>query len=379
MEPSGVEFSTIPSSTASRGSAVSLGAALVVVALMACSPAASPSAAPGATTGASPVAGSPEPTAGSRAIFHIAGEGPVIDRQIVPDRGAILPGAVTVGPDGTYHAWIVAFGEPAGTQDVHHVTSTDALTWTLQLDDSLQGLSEGFGNPGALPTSVLDVGDEWVMFMSATLATESEGWDIWRATAPGPEGPWTRGEEPVLRRGPAGAWDAGGLDFPAVVFNGETFEMFYSGVPSIPAEAGSVGRATSEDGIGWTKDDDPETTDEAFAESDPVVQPGLCGGFDDLAVLQPRVVATANNYVMPYLGYTGDVDTRPSVGFADSLDGGVTWGCEWPEPALDTSTLTGEGVHTINAFLLGEEPALLVEWLADGGTDVYLAEFGLGG
>jgi len=376
MEPSGVDLSTIPfpASTCVRGFF-----ALLTAALVACSPAASPSPAPIAT-GASPAASAPtEPTETARAIFHIAGDSPVVARSIVPDRGAILPGAVTVGSDGTYHAWIVAFGEPPGTQDIHHLTSSDAVTWTLQLDDSLAALSDGFGNPGALPASVVETGDEWVMYMTATLATEAEGWDIWRATAPGADGPWARGEEPVLRRGPAGAWDAGGLDFPAVVAIEGGYELFFSGIPSIQRETGSVGRATSTDGIEWTKDDDAATTDEAFAESDPVVEPGLCGGFDDRAIHQPRVLATASNYVMAYAGYSGDINTRPQIGYADSLDGGLTWACEWPDPALDTSGLTGTGVHTIAAFQVDGNPALLVEWLADDGTDVWLAEFGLGG
>ena len=376
MEPSGVDLSTIslPESTRVRGFFAVLTAALV-----ACSPAASQSPAPVAT-GASPAASaSAEPTGTARAIFHIAGDSPVIPRSIVPDRGAILPGAVTVESDGTYHAWIVAFGEPPGTQEIHHVTSSDAVIWTLQLDDSLASLSEGFGNPGALPASVLEADDGWTMFMTATLETEQEGWDIWRATAPGPDGPWARGEEPVLGRGPAGAWDAGGLDFPAVVAVEGGYELFYSGIPSIQRETGSVGRATSADGIEWTKHDDPETTERAFAESDPVVVPGLCGGFDERAIHQPRVVSTASNYVMAYAGYAGDSNARPEIGYADSLDGGITWACEWPDPALDTSGLTGTGVHTIAAFQLGENPALLVEWLADDGTDVWLAEFGLGG
>ena len=182
MEPSGVDLSTTSSAFSKR---VQSFVALAAAALVACSPAASSAPTPVVTVGSSTApAASTEPTTGSRAIFHIAGESPVIPRSIVPERGAILPGAVTVESDGTYHAWIVAFGDPPGTQDIHHLTSLDGITWTLQLDDSLAGLSEGFGNPGALPTSVLETEDEWAMYLTATLETEADGWDIWRATAP---------------------------------------------------------------------------------------------------------------------------------------------------------------------------------------------------
>ena len=377
MEPSGVDLSTIlPPSIPNRGFKVTLGA-LLAAALVACSPAASQSVAPPPTAAASPgAAASTEPTGEGRALFQIVG-GAVIARTIVPDRGAILPGAVMVDA-GTYHAWVVAFAETPGTQDVHHLTSADAITWTLQLDDSLAGLSDGLGDPGAMPTSVLQIGDDWVMYLTGTLATEREGWDIWRATAPRLDGPWTRDEEPVLRRGPAGAWDAGALDFPSIVALEEGYAMVYSAVPSDQRATGSIGRATSTDGVEWTKGDDPDTTGEAFAESDPVATPGLCGGFDERAILQPRLIPSEIGFLMAYAGYSGEAASRPQVGFAGSADG-TAWSCQWPAPALDTSGLTGEGVHTIAAFQLGPSPALLVEWLADGGTDVYLAEFGLGG
>ena len=384
MEPSGVDLSTIsPASSRVRGWAFSLGAVLAA-ALVACSPAAPQTDAPARTAAASPgasaspgAAATTEPTGEAPALFHIVGGAPVIPRTIVPDRSAILPGAVTVDGD-TYHAWVVAFTETPGTQDVHHLTSADAVTWTLQLDDSLAGLSDGLGDPGALPTSVLQIGDEWVVYLAGALETEREGWEVWRATAPGLDGPWTRDEEPVLRRGPAGAWDAGALDFPSVIALDEGYAMIYSAVPSDQRETGSIGRATSTDGIEWTKDDDPDTTDVAFAESDPVATPGLCGGFDERAILQPRVILSNAAFLMAYAGYSGETTARPQVGMARSGDG-TAWGCQWPAPALDTSGLAGDGVHSIAAFQLGPSPALLVEWLADGGTDVYLAELGRGG
>ena len=368
MEPSGVVKPThsTPESTPNRRFLPTLGVVLAT-AVVACSPAASASPAPAATAGASPggaASGSPEPTDSSRAIFHISGDSPVIPRTIVPDRGAVLPGAVTVDGDGVYHAWVIAFADTPGTQDLHHLTSTDAVSWTLQVDDSLAGLSEGFGNPGAMPTSVVQVGDEWVMYLTGSVGSDG-GWDIWTATASALDGPWTRSDEPVLTRGEEGAWDAGGLDFPTVVATDEGYAMFYSGIPSAETAEGSVGRATSEDGLAWTKDEAA------------VLEPGLCGGFDDRAVLQPRVLPSQNGFVMAYAGYSGDAESRPEVGFANSDDGSA-WACAWPTPALDTSSLTGDGVHTIAAFENGPTYGLLVEWLSNDGTDVYLAELGPG-
>ena len=203
------------------------------------------------------------------------------------------------------------------------------------------------------------------MFLVGTLAAEEQGWDIWRATAPAPGGPWTRSDEPVLRRGAAGAWDAGTLDFPTVIPTATGYTMFYSAIEATTSEGGAIGKATSEDGITWTKSDGP------------VAEPGLCGGFDDRAIQMPRVISTADNLVMAYAGYAGSIESRASVGYADSLDDGDTWGCEWEHPALDTAGLPDGFVHTIAAFQRGDRVALLVEWLADDGTDIWLADLGL--
>ena len=375
MEPPGVSLS--PRSFLRR---VSIVATLPVVA--ACqAPAATSTPAATAGSAASPprptAAASTAPSVGRGGLFHVVGDEPVISRSSFPDRGAVLPAAIMLDAEGRYHAWVVAFGEPPGTQEIHYLTSADAVSWSEVADASLPALSEGLGNPGALPTSVLETADGWAMYIVGQPVAEPDSWEIWRATAPEAAGPWMRSEEPVLRRGPAGAWDSGGLDFPTVIATDEGFTAFYSGIPSTQRETGSIGMATSTDGLAWTKHDDPETTDDAFAESDPVAGPGLCGGFDDRATHQPRVVALPDGLVMVYAGYAGTLNARPGVGLADSRDGGLTWGCEWPANALDISEFrAGDGVHTINAFLRGDRLSLLVEWLMADGTDVWLAHLG---
>jgi hypothetical protein len=318
------------------------------------------------------------PTAALGGLFHVVGSAPVIPRSMFQDRGAVLPGAITVDAEGGYHAWVVAFGDPPGTQEIHYLTSSDAVSWSESLDASLAALSEGFGNPGALPTSVLETADGWVMYLVAQLASERDSWEIWRAAAPAAAGPWTRSDAPVLARGPEGSWDGGGLDFPTVIATDEGYTAFYSGIPSTQRETGAIGMATSTDGIAWVKRDDPATTDAAYAESDPVAGPGLCGGFDDRATHQPRVVATQDGLVMVYAGYTGAPGALPAaVGFADSRDDGLTWACEWPSNALRLDELPpGDGVHTVNAFLRDGRLSVLVEWLSGGGTDVWLAHLG---
>jgi hypothetical protein len=360
MEPSGVFFSSTSSSLARRALAV---ASVAIIAACQSPAATTAPASAGASSGQpSAPAATVEPTKSTPALFHVVGTAPVIARSTFPDRGSVLPAAVTADSDGKYHAWVIAFAATPGTQDVHYMTSDDGVAWTEVADASLEGLSEGFGNPGAMPTSVFEDGDGWTMYLTGT--TDETGWDIWRATAPSAAGPWTRSDNPVLERGQSGAWDAGTLDFPSVYPTATGYTMLYSGQAAGDRTGGSIGRATSTDGVAWTKDPKP------------VAEPGLCGGFDDRAIHQPRAISTADNTVMVYAGYTGDAETPAQVGFADSLDDGATWGCEWLNPALDTTTLPEGFVHTIAAFQRGDRLALLVEWLSGGASDDYLADLG---
>ena len=60
-----------------------------------------------------------------------------------------------------------------------------------------------------------------------------------------------------------------------------------------------------------------------------------------------------------------------------SVDGGLTWACQWPSSALDPAELpAGAGIHTVNAFLRDGRLAVMVEWLRNGGSEDWLAHLG---
>jgi hypothetical protein len=62
---------------------------------------------------------------------------------------------------------------------------------------------------------------------------------------------------PVLVKGTAGQWDDGAVETPSVVYYQGAYHMFYTGYPSggqSDSKTYKIGRATSADGISWTKD-----------------------------------------------------------------------------------------------------------------------------
>jgi hypothetical protein len=322
----------------------------------------SPSAVPSAATSVPP---------GPR--FQVVGAAPVIPRTIVPETTSVLAAAIL--HEGAYHAFVVGFSSDPTDHRLYHLTSPDAVSWTPDPAEPLELAGVALSHPGPIASTVLVEGETWVMYFSAIAAPARLGFDLWRATAPDPSGPWTAAPEPILSRGPAGAWDSMAADFPAVIRTAAGYVMLYQGGSSSRPGAGWIGRATSADGLTWIKHDDPSTTDPEHAQSDPVVDPGLCGGLDARAVQQPRLIVDGERLVLAYAGYAGSLNARPSILLAESSDQGATWRCLSPASALDAAGLpSGPGIHAVATFDRDGTPGLLVEWLASNGSDIWLAE-----
>jgi hypothetical protein len=128
---------------------------------------------------------------------------------------------------------------------------------------------------------------------------------------------------PVLTKGPVGAWDEQFISFPSVVFDGG-------------------GYATSTDGIVWEKYDDPTTPDAPYAESDPVLMEGLPGTGDDDRTTAPSVLLIDSTFHMWYVGNNPPGSEEPEgIGHATSSDG-----IHWERDTLNNPVLvrgnTGE-------------------------------------
>jgi len=115
-----------------------------------------------------------------------------------------------------------------------------------------------------------------------------------------------RSGNPVLSLGAPGAWDDTEAAYAHVRFDGEQYQMWYSGSPV--SDTYRIGYATSSDGITWKK-----------YESNPVFSVGA-SGFDNLDVWQPMVLFNDGHYEMWYVGNT----TAGDIGYATS-DDGISW------------------------------------------------------
>jgi predicted GH43/DUF377 family glycosyl hydrolase len=167
------------------------------------------------------------------------------------------------------------------------------------------------GPPGAWDDHWLFSGD--VLFDDTTYHMWYSSWDsvntrIGYATSP--DGiAWTKyADNPVLDNGLPGSWDESGGGRATVVYNESVYHMWYTG--NNTSGVHRLGYATSPDKIVWTK----------YA-SNPVMDVGSPGTWDDSGILYEDVIFTDSLY---QLWYTGWDSTNLRIGYATSPDG-INW------------------------------------------------------
>jgi predicted GH43/DUF377 family glycosyl hydrolase len=283
---------------------------LVAAAFAACGPAAvatsgPPSSAPIAPPTPAPSI-APTPTTAPAATKLFAFDKEVVVNTTIAgtDDLYINPGAV-IEADGMLHMFANSFSDWPGRMLVPHLTSADGTTWTLDEDaEALDSNDFELADPGIdVSTGYLADDGTWTLFYSTVSTTKP--WVVARATAPGPRGPWSIEDRPILAAGAAGAFDAGGIQWPSVVKVGDRWAMYYAGIDAVGSRKGAIGVAFSDDGKTWTKQAAAVLT---------ATEPWELGSVD-----RPRVVQTPGGLVMLYAGL--DLNAR---GLATSSDG-LAW------------------------------------------------------
>jgi len=154
---------------------------------------------------------------------------------------------------------------------------------------------------------------------------------------------WEKYEgNPVITTGGSGSWDELHLQMGHVIFDGDIYKMWYDGHGSY---GWAIGLATSPDGIHWTKD----------TLNSPVLTTGETGSWDDFAVWSPHIIKEDGAYKMWYTGHQDRMDIGfyfVRIGYAESFDG-ITW-TKHPDPVLEI------GDYTIWGFDL-ESPGVIFD------------------
>lgn len=335
----------------------------VFTALMVTACAGSPSSpAAGSPSGGPTAAASPagsaarattQPAAPSLDFIWPGGSTPAVTPALAGiDAKFVNPGAI-IGSGGTLHMFANVFSVWPGQMDIAHLTSTDGATWAVAKGGPvLSSKDVPFADPGMDVSAGFIARDgTWVLIIESVSAIDP--WVIGRATAPGPDGPWTVEAEPILRPGEAGAADAGGVAWPSVVATDDGFAMYYTSYER-PRGAGVINRATSTDGKTWTKGSAPVLVPEATWEHSKIDR--------------PRVARTPSGLVMIYSGAL-----LTDRGAAWSKDG-ITWQRDGDAPVISKAGFP-TGSNSWDAAIVARDGAVdyYLEIGATNATKVYRA------
>jgi len=131
--------------------------------------------------------------------------------------------------------------------------------------------------------------------------------------------PWEKSEfNPIVDLGVPGSWDDAGVFWPTVIFENGIYKMWYTGTNgTLPWK---IGYATSTDGLTWTK-----------YSGNPVMDAGATDTWDDDAVAAPIVINDNGVYKMWYQGLDFPYWR---IGYAVSNDG-INWVKHNTNPVLD--------------------------------------------
>ncbi|WP_322924136.1 hypothetical protein [Paenibacillus campi] len=120
---------------------------------------------------------------------------------------------------------------------------------------------------------------------------------------------FTKQNAPVLEVGSEHTWDSDGVADPYVIKHGDYLYLYYLGMNEMKVQR--LGVARSKDGIHWDK-----------LSSNPILDVGAAGTFDENGLGEPSVVYYAPYFYMIYTGRNAS-ETR-DVGLAISSDG-INW------------------------------------------------------
>lgn len=291
----------------------------------------------------------------------------VCNPVLVPGEPGTWDGGVVFLPkvfrsDGTIYLFYTATagrGAEMGPPAIGLAFSSDGLTFARFAGNPiLEPDGDGFDAYGMSEGVPFFDGTQWVLLYNGRASEgHGPGRSIGRATATDPRGLWCKDSAPILTVGPDKAWDSGFVSPNCVVATNEGYVLYYSGGTSFDSEVPKcLGLATSPDGLVWTKYNDPETMEAAFAESDPILELGPEASFDALAAWEASVWRTDSGWAMIYEGIgpaTSEIGLATQLGCAASSDG-----IDWQK--CDENPILQRGIEPLAESFGVEVPSVVV-------------------
>lgn len=268
----------------------------------------------------------------------------------------------TVEHDGTYWMFRNSFSAFPGASRVDLLRSTDLVTWEVVGDGPVltnDDVPFADGKTAFVMTGFITDDGTWTAIVSTFLGELNAG-PLGRATAPGPEGPWTVDPEPILASGEPGTFDARRTREPSVVRGHDgRYRLYYTGYDDVDG-TGRIGVATSTDGVAWERYRGPEHGG-AVIDGLQAWNQGEAGG--------AQVVLTDDGYLMVY--DSADLAVF-GAGLATSNDGFV-WTPLRTNPVLTSDQAPASGkFYQSEVLWQGDELRWLLEVAGDGGTAIHL-------
>jgi hypothetical protein len=151
--------------------------------------------------------------------------------------------------------------------------------------------------------------------------------------------------QPVLDYGAPGSWESNELFEPAVINDGDTLRMWYTGCDTVRCQ---IGYAWSLDGIFWNR-----------FSGNPVLTPGNAA-WESKTVKTGTVIKSGDTLKMWYGATSLDDSLPPVVGYATSLDG-IHWS-KFPNPVIQAGPENDWDWSGISPETVIEENGQLKMW-----------------